>query len=34
MVASYAEEHKWPGVRDIPVVHIEDHLPYLQDRTK
>ena len=34
MVASYAEEQEWPGVRNITVVHIEDYLAYLQDRTR
>ena len=34
MAAWYAEEHKWPDVRDITVIHIEDYLAYLQDRTR
>ncbi len=34
MAALYAEEYKWPGVRDITVVHIEDYLAYLHDRTR
>ena len=34
MVSLYAEEQEWPGVRDITVVHIEDYLAYLQDRTR
>ena len=34
MAASYAEEQEWPDVRYITVVHIEDYLAYLQDRTR
>ena len=34
MTSSYAEEHHWPGVRDVTVSHIEDYLAYLQDRTR
>ena len=33
-VGLYAEEHEWPGVRDITVVHIEEYLSYLQDRVR
>ena len=34
MAALYAEEQRWPGVREITVSHIEDYLAYLQGRTR
>ena len=34
MAALYAEEHGWPGVREITADHVEDYLAYLQSRTR
>ena len=34
MVAFYAEEQGWPGVREITVDHMEDYFAYLQGRIR
>ena len=34
MAALYAEEQRWPVVREISTDHIEDYLAYLQGRTR
>ena len=34
MAALYAEEQGWPSVHNVTVVHMEDYLAYLQDRTR
>ena len=34
MAAHYAEEQRWPVVREIITDHIEDYLAYLQGRTR